>query len=205
MSIGSILKEYVLRWEVIVAAAIVGFVGLYAVRFFLYEPFRIPSESMHPTLPQGSIVIVRKLGFGNYGSGGFQPIRTQGTAPVRRGDIIVFGLPNDMRTSYIMRVVGLAGDHVAYKNHRLSINGRELPIAFGESDVRYRYATETIDDVEATIAFMPERYSREVDVHVPKDHLYVLGDSRDNARDSRYIGFVPRANVVGVYVMTLSD
>ena len=91
MSIGSILKEYVLRWEVIVGAAIVGFVGLYAVRFFLYEPFRIPSESMHPTLPQGSIVVVRKFGFGNYGSGGFKPIRMKATAAIRRGDIVVFG------------------------------------------------------------------------------------------------------------------
>src|SRR5688500_11180875 len=141
MSFGSALKSFFLRWEVIVAIAVLGFIGLYAVRIFLYEPFHIPSESMHPTLPKASLVVVRTLGYGNYGSVGCIPIRMQRTAPILRGDIIVFGLPRDRNTNYIMRVIGLPGDRIVYGSHRLSINGSEIPVQLGSSDARYQFAT----------------------------------------------------------------
>lgn len=200
MSFAKALKTWLLRWEVIVGVTVVVGVAWLAMRFFLYEPFRIPSDSMYPTLPSGSYVIVSKLGYGNYGFGSFRPLRTEATAPIQRGDIVVFVLPQDPDILYIQRVIGLPGDHVEYRERRLSINGAEAQLVSGTSDARYQYATETIDGRDVSLAFVSDRYSRDASVDVPDDHLFLMGDSRDNAKDSRYIGFVPRANVIGLLV-----
>jgi signal peptidase I len=198
------LRKYLLRWEVIVGAAALFVVAFIGMRIFVFDFFRVPSGSMHPTIPKGSIIVVKKWGYGNYGAYGFIPMQTQSTGAINRGDIVIYRLPANPSVHYVHRVIGLPGDHISYANHRLRINGTEARLTMGDHEGMYQYATEVLDGREATLSFVPERYSRDVDVTVPKDHLFMLGDSRDNAQDSRFekVGFVPRANVIGVHVRT---
>ncbi len=113
---------------------------VFVLRSFLFEPFKIPSGSMIPTLLIGDLILVNKFTYG---------IRlpvvntkiTEGNAP-QRGDVMVFRYPPQPSVDYIKRVVGVPGDEVAYLNKRLTINGKEVPTTaqpdfFDESTMRY--------------------------------------------------------------------
>ncbi|MBQ9579215.1 MAG: signal peptidase I [Ottowia sp.] len=192
---------------------------VFLLRSFVFEPFRIPSGSMLPTLLVGDLILVNKYTYG-LRLPVFGTRLTQGSA-VQRGDVVVFRYPPNPRIDYIKRVVGLPGDEVAYLNKRLSINGRELAITpqddfLDESSMRYfKQWGEQLDTTQHNIildgqrpAFIAGaspfpsddqcRYSIEgVACRVPDGHLFVMGDNRDNSLDSRYWGFVPHANLVG--------
>ena len=108
------------------------------------------------------------------------------TKDVRRGDLVSFKSPTDS-SIFLMRAVGVGGDTVELRGHHLYLNGREIE----ENYVKY-------EDVPAgRYNFQPTR--------VPPSHLFVLGDNRNNANDSRYLGFIPLADVEGraVYIMSL--
>jgi signal peptidase I len=87
-------------------------------------------------------------------------------------------------------------------DRQLIINDKRVPMQLGNADGVYRYAVEQLDGRDVTIAIMPERPARDFDQVVPPARYVVFGDSRDNARDSRYIGSVPRENIVGRVVKT---
>lgn len=174
------------------------------LRSFIAEPFRIPSASMMPTLLIGDFILVNKYDYGIR----LPVIDTkiiENRTPVR-GDIIVFRYPEDPSIPYIKRVVGLPGDHIAYYDKTLYINGEPM---HQESLGTYRakgsgkmmdgvsLGREYLDDVQHQILVDPERYSREVEGVVPAGHYFVLGDNRDNSKDSRYWGFVPDENLIG--------
>jgi signal peptidase I len=169
----------------------------FLVRSFLYEPFRIPSASMHPTIPEGSYVIVSKAGFGQYGTFGIQPWRRPATAVIARGDVVVHRLPADPAVSYVRRVVGLPGDHVQYRDRQLTINGRAVPVHIVRDEGEYRYATEALDGRTFTVAFMPGRPCKDFDQVLPPGEYALFGDNRDNARDSRYVGLIRQGDIVG--------
>jgi signal peptidase I len=193
--------------------------AVFLLRSFLFEPFKIPSGSMIPTLLVGDLILVNKFTYG---------IRlpvintklTEGNKP-RRGDVMVFRYPPKPSMDYIKRVVGVPGDEVAYLNKRLSINGQPVatgavPEYFDDSVMRYFKQYEealgekkhrVINDDERP-AFIPGaddfafrencRYSVEgVTCKVPDGHYFMMGDNRDNSLDSRYWGFVPDRNIVG--------
>lgn len=196
-------------------------VAVFVLRSFLFEPFKIPSGSMIPTLQIGDLILVNKFHYG---------IRlpvinvkvTEGNKP-QRGDVMVFRYPPQPSQDYIKRVVGVPGDEVAYLNKRLSINGKPvdtqaLPEYFDESVMRYfRQYSEDLsgrphrminDDSryggisELQVQEFPYRehcrYSAEgVVCKVPEGHYFMMGDNRDNSLDSRYWGFVPDQNIVG--------
>jgi signal peptidase I len=194
-------------------------VVVFLLRSFLFEPFKIPSASMVPTLLIGDLILVNKYTYG---------IRlpvinlklTQGTAP-QRGDVMVFRYPPKPSQDYIKRVVGLPGDEVAYLNKRLTINGQAisktaLPDFFDEDATRYAKQFEEVlgarkhrllnDDERGTsispiddFSFKQNcRYSAEgVVCKVPDGQYFMMGDNRDNSLDSRYWGFVPDQNIVG--------
>jgi signal peptidase I len=192
---------------------------VFILRSFLFEPFKIPSGSMIPTLWVGDLILVNKFHYGIR-----LPVAnikvTQGT-PVARGDVMVFRYPPRPSVDYIKRVVGIPGDEVAYLNKKLSINGQpvpteSLPEFFDESVMRYfKQSQETlgskphkliVDDERP--AFIPGaddfafrdqcNYTVEgVVCKVPAGHYFMMGDNRDNSLDSRYWGFVPDANIVG--------
>ncbi len=193
--------------------------AVFVLRSFLFEPFKIPSGSMIPTLLVGDLILVNKFTYG---------IRlpvintklTEGNAP-QRGDVMVFRYPPKPSLDYIKRVVGVPGDEVAYLNKTLTINGRPvpktaLPDFFDEDAMLYFKQFEEVlggrrhrilnDDNRP--AFIPGtddfqfkqncRYSVEgVVCKVPAGHYFMMGDNRDNSLDSRYWGFVPDRNIVG--------
>ena len=194
-------------------------IGVFILRSFLFEPFKIPSGSMIPTLLVGDLILVNKFHYG-LRLPVFNTKITDGTAP-RRGDVMVFRYPPKPSLDYIKRIVGVPGDEVAYLNKRLTINGvvqdtYAVPDFFDEDAMLYyKQYQENLDGKEHSLlndehrpAFISAienfafknncRYSIEgVVCKVPAGHYFMMGDNRDNSLDSRYWGFVPEANIVG--------
>jgi signal peptidase I len=194
---------------------------VFILRSFLFEPFKIPSGSMIPTLIINDLILVNKFHYGVR----LPVINTKiidNNSP-QRGDVMVFRYPPKPSLDYIKRVVGVPGDEVAYLNKQLSVNGKPLPQQalpdfFDADALRYakQFEEQTADGsrkyriiVEADRpAFVPGaenfkfrencRYSAEgVVCKVPPGHYFMLGDNRDNSLDSRFWGFVPEENIVG--------
>src|SRR5437899_3163412 len=116
------------RWYGLVGI-VAAFAALaFGARAFLFEPFRFPSESMAPSIEPRAHLIVKKWGYGNYGTYGIHAVRTGMSSEVQRGDIVVFEYPEDTSLSYAKRVVGLPGDRISYYNKRLKINDEEIQI-----------------------------------------------------------------------------
>ncbi len=176
-------------------------------RSFLFEPFKIPSSSMVPTLLIGDFIVVNKFAYGLR-----LPVlnnRFLDVGEPERGDVIVFRYPVDGRTNYIKRVVGLPGDSVTYRGKVLYVNGEPMiqedgGLWAGEGVNRNRPGTrmlrrtEVLDDTEHSIlinATSPQRRSQSW--IVPDGHYFVMGDNRDMSQDSRSWGFVPEENLVG--------
>ena len=192
---------------------------VFLLRSFLFEPFKIPSGSMIPTLLVGDLILVNKFTYGVR-----LPVintkLTEGTPP-QRGDVMVFRYPPRPSLDYIKRVVGVPGDEVAYLNKRLTVNGQPvatqaLPDFFDKDAMRYskqfeealgpkRHRVLNDDDRPAFIPGAEDfpfkdqcRYTVEgVTCKVPAGHYFMMGDNRDNSLDSRFWGFVPDRNIVG--------
>jgi len=175
---------------------------VFLLRSFLFEPFRIPSDSMMPGLQSGDFIFVSKFSYGIR-----LPVINQTlieTGKPQRGDVIVFRLPRDPSTNYIKRLIGLPGDHVVVVNDQLFINGTVMPQepAGTYSDQRYyneRIATEDLGTVKHLLMFQHGHWPRDFDDVVPAGHYLFMGDNRDNSEDGRFsdVGYVPDANLVG--------
>ena len=188
------------------------FVVVSLVRVFLVQAFNIPSGSMKPTLLIGDFILVNKLVYGNWDIGiPFTNItfyhHNNRLAKIDRGDIIVFKYPEDPSIDFIKRVVGLPGDIVEVKNDIIYLNGKPLkrePAGFYEEEnekvkkyIETTYRTNgklysyTVMEIEDGIGadFGP--------IQVPPNSYFVMGDNRDNSKDSRFWGFVPDDYVVG--------
>ena len=194
--------------------------AVFLLRSFLFEPFKIPSGSMIPTLLVGDLILVNKFQYGIR-------LPVTGTKLIankdpQRGDVMVFHYPVDPRIDYIKRVVGVPGDEVVYTNQTLSINGQPVPVVsqgdfYDEDSMRYapKFA-ETLGKVPHGILVDPKRasiyrpmesfvnfrdncrYTAEgISCKVPAGHYFMMGDNRDNSQDSRFWGFVPDENIVG--------
>ena len=193
--------------------------AVFLLRSFLFEPFKIPSGSMIPTLLVGDLILVNKFTYGVRLPVINKKI-TEGN-PVQRGDVMVFRYPPQPSMDYIKRVVGVPGDEIAYLNKRLTVNGKPvdttaLPDFFDADAMRYfKQFDEQLGAQRHRIIVNPDapafvqgasnfagregcRYSVEgVTCKVPEGHYFMMGDNRDNSLDSRYWGFVPEANIVG--------
>lgn len=189
------------------------------LRALLFEPFRIPSGSMMPSLLVGDFILVNKFSYGLRLPVWHTRI-TEGDKP-KRGDVIVFRYPKDESQDYIKRVIGLPGDHISYYNRRLSINGKQLEISDdriyqGLGDINQMAAASGCDRVNTNCQVTIEKndqadytimtdpgssYSVNGELFVPEGKYFVMGDNRDHSNDSRIWGFVPEANLVGKAVM----
>ncbi|MBN8493521.1 MAG: signal peptidase I [Burkholderiales bacterium] len=193
---------------------------VFLLRSFLFEPFKIPSGSMVPTLLVGDLILVNKFHYGIR----LPVLNTKIIAnkDPQRGDVMVFRYPVDPRVDYIKRVVGIPGDEVAYLNQKLFINGQPVPTKalgefYDEDSLRYvPMFSELLGAVEHRILVDPKRpaffggdqksfpfhencrYQPDgVVCKVPPGHYFMMGDNRDNSQDSRFWGFVPDENIVG--------
>ena len=198
---------------------------VFVLRSFLFEPFRIPSGSMIPTLLIGDLILVNKFTYGIR-----LPILNKKVVDLgspQRGDVMVFRYPVNPQEDYVKRVIGLPGDTVTYRNKRLTINGQPVetvpaPDFFDADRVAYaKQFTEKLPSPNGTVDHMilvdddrsgiinaitnyPYRenctYSdgnTAITCKVPQGYYFMMGDNRDNSADSRYWGFVPEENIVG--------
>jgi signal peptidase I len=167
------------------------------VRSFVFEPFRIPSGSMMPTLLEGDFIFVKKYSYGLR-----LPVtetKVVETGEPERGDVVVFRLPSDPSVNYIKRVIGLPGDTVVYERHRLTINGEQVDLQrSGDDSWGAPVYVEDLDGRMHDILVMSPEYStRDNTYRVPEGHYFVMGDNRDRSKDSRFIGAIPEEFLVG--------
>jgi signal peptidase I len=168
---------------------------------FIVQAFQIPSESMENTLLIGDYLLVDKVHYGHGGIWGhIEPYE-----PIRRGEIIVFRYPVDPTQHFVKRVIGVPGDHIRMRNKQVYVNGVRLkePYAVYRSAVPDAYRDDfpapgyISANVEARWWVEMRRVVNNGELVVPPNDYFVLGDNRDESLDSRYWGFVPRANIIG--------
>ncbi|MFZ6778343.1 signal peptidase I [Undibacterium sp. Ji83W] len=190
---------------------------VFFLRSFLFEPFKIPSSSMLPTLYVGDLILVNKFTYGIR-----LPVINKKVIPIndpQRGDVMVFKYPEDPSVDYIKRVVGVPGDKIVYKNKRLSVNGKEVSYTnmpdFRDNLDYLKQYKEDLTGVSHRILVNEQRPAYVDNPHdfkgrdlcsydndgftcnVPQGRYFMMGDNRDNSLDSRYWGFVPDENIVG--------
>jgi signal peptidase I len=179
-------------------------------RTFLYEPFRMPSSSMEPTLPRGAMLLAQKAGYGHYSAFGVK-LGHGGSAMLAHGDLVVFDFPPDPQVTYVKRVIGLPGDLVKVEGTRVTLNGVPAPnkqlddsglVEEELKGVRYKVLAQGASYPywqERDFASHEQCRSTEtsMECRVPDGHYFVLGDNRNNSADSRIWGFVPAGHVVG--------
>jgi signal peptidase I len=175
-------------------------------RSFLFEPFKIPSGSMIPTLLVGDFIVVNKFSYGVR-----LPVLNKkiiSTGSPERGDVVVFRYPEDTSVNFIKRAVGLPGDMITYRDKQLFVNGERLESAatgrFNTNDVKCstpesdaRLFRETLGNTNHDILIHETRGSRNGQWEVPEGHYFMMGDNRDRSNDSRMWGFVPEENLLG--------
>jgi signal peptidase I len=218
-------------WEtvkVIVQAIAIAFF----VRTFLYQPFNIPSGSMYPTLKVGDYLFVSKLSYGyskysfnfSFGMNGTNWIsccnfinydgrKVLADTPTR-GDVAVFKYPHDTNIDYIKRVIGLPGDTLQMKDGVLFINGTAIKKERIEDffDVNGEGNGQPVQQFAETLPngvtykvldLVPNGVADNTGEYVvPANHYFMMGDNRDNSKDSRFqdadgVGYVPVENFVG--------
>ncbi len=186
------------------------------LRSFIFEPFRIPSQSMMPNLWVGDFILVNKFSYGVR-----LPVlnlEILDTGKPKNGDVAVFRYPVNPSINFIKRVIGVPGDHVIYKNKVLYINGKMIPQELigvyqgegsGEKMTGAILKNEDLLGVKHNILLVPgkpdysymyfSKFYKEghIDLVVPEGHYFMMGDNRDESHDSRFWGLVPQDNLVG--------
>ena len=182
------------------------------LRSFVVEPFRIPSNSMMPTLLTGDFILVNKFAYGLRLPISHQKFLNVGKPS--RGDVAVFRYPTDPRVDFIKRIVAVPGDRVGYANKTLYINDRPVAlrkiqtytgVGSGADTTGFDHVKEDLLGVEHEMLINPRKPDYSLGCHtlsgrtytVPEGHYFVMGDNRDQSNDSRCWGPVPEENLVG--------
>jgi signal peptidase I len=175
-------------------------------RSFLFEPFKIPSGSMIPTLLVGDFIVVNKFSYGIR-----LPVlnkKVLGIGEPERGDVVVFRYPLDTSINFIKRAVGLPGDTITYRGKQLFVNGEKVDeVAAGRylsSEVKCSTPSldaELFDEQLGEVKHRTLKHTgsggRNGQWVVPEGHYFMMGDNRDRSNDSREWGFVPEENLLG--------
>lgn len=193
---------------------------VFAFRSTFFEPFKIPTGSMIPTLSIGDFILVNKFSYGfkvPFSDMYSDPIYITGPSMPKRGDVVVFKYPKDEDLNYIKRVIGLPGDTIQIIEKQLYVNdelikteevdGKKFIESMVEKYQSYDYKflkTYTGDAVHITQIDKDQGYEllrNFPQIRVPEGKLFVMGDNRDNSSDSRFWGFVPFENVKGKAIL----
>lgn len=201
-------NEYVQALGIAILVALV-------LRTFVVQAFRIPTGSMKDTLLVGDFLLVNKFIYGVrtpdrlFGTDIKIPhLRLPAFRSPKRGDIVIFKFPNDPSMDYIKRCVGLPGDTIQVKSNIVYVNGfpegqvelvQEKYDPTEQASFQY-YRIQADGHLQYTIRTRtkkPTRVQNYGPVVIPPDHLFMMGDNRDNSSDSRFWGFMPMENLVG--------
>ena len=175
-------------------------------RSFLFEPFKIPSGSMIPTLLVGDFIVVNKFSYGVR-----LPVlnkKIYSTGEPQRGDVVVFRYPQDPSVNFIKRAVGLPGDTISYRDKQLYVNGEKVAKqsqgGFKSSNIKCSTPAadadlydEQLGEVDHQLLLHSGRPGRNGQWVVPEGHYFMMGDNRDRSNDSRMWGYVPEENLLG--------
>lgn len=191
--------QWLWEWVKSISVAVVIFL---LVRTFLIEAFRIPTGSMERTLLVGDFLLVNKVVYGAPIPG--TELRLPGLREPKRGEIVVFVNPEDGRTNFVKRVVGVPGDTLEMRGGALYVNGsrQDEPYAHNLDPAADSYSPKFEWQRDFLAPWARGRVHRPTrdnwgPIVVPDGHYFALGDNRDNSLDSRYWGFVPRRLVKG--------
>lgn len=192
---------------------------VFTFRSVFFEPFRIPSGSMIPTLMIGDFILVNKFSYGfkvpfsdfSMWDINLNPIYLFGESKPKRGDVIVFKYPKDPTINYIKRVVGLPGDTIEIREKSVLINGepigtteyesKEIMDELSDKYKRYKiklFKTKTGEADHIIQLNEDDVFKSNYDQRtIPPGKYFVMGDNRDFSYDSRFWGFVPEENIKG--------
>ena len=160
----------------------------------LVQAFVIPSASMEDTLLIGDHVLVDKLVYAPPGG----PAVPLPYREVRRGDIIVFRYPLDIREDYVKRAIGIPGDRIRFVNQQLILNGKPTSEPYVKHVSPFPAPPDLSDGpLRPRAMAMLQDHVVGGELLVPPGFVFAMGDNRDNSDDSRYWGLVPRENIVG--------
>lgn len=170
----------------------------------LVQAFVIPTGSMEDNLLIGDHLLVDKLAYAPPGAVSKYLLPY---TPVKRGDIIVFRYPVDIRQTFVKRAIGIPGDRIKLVNKQLYLNGKPVdePYKFNKTDFidsyRDNFPSDPNTRVDDRALEMLDKCVVNGEVVVPPDSYFAMGDNRDSSLDSRYWGFVPRTNIIGKPLM----
>ena len=186
-------RGFVAEWTVTIILLLFGTTTL-------VQAFVIPTGSMEDTLLIGDHLLVDKLAYAPPGRFSKYILPYQ---DVKRGDIIVFRYPVDIRQTFVKRCMGVPGDHIRLVNKEVYLNGKKLdePYVYHKTTYINSYRDNFPSDPDVLInelgTDMLEHHVQKGEVVVPPDSYFAMGDNRDFSLDSRYWGFVPRENIIG--------
>ena len=186
-------RGFIAEWTVTVILLLYG-------TTLLVQAFVIPTGSMEDTLLIGDHLLVDKLSYAPAGpvSRFIMPYNR-----IKRGDIIVFHYPVDIKQTFVKRCIGLPGDRIRLVDKQLFLNGNAVrePYVYHKTQYfdsyRDNFPNSPNVRVDAAAQDMLLNHVKKGEVVVPDDSYFAMGDNRDNSSDSRYWGFVPRANIIG--------
>lgn len=178
---------------------------VWVIRYFIIQPYQVPTGSLEPTVLPGDVLIVNQFKYALRMPVFHHRLVTLSTP--QRGDIVLFNYPKNPSVVYVKRLIGLPGDHIVYHHKTLMINGEIIPQTYLHPATTYEpnsfgYPVNEFEEnllgIRHRIYISPTvKQFDDVDVVVPKDHYFMMGDNRDYSYDSRFWGFVPADNLIG--------
>ena len=179
------------------------------IRSFLFQPYRVPTGSLEPTIVPGDMILVNQYDYGLR-----VPLWNKKIVDIgkpERGQIALFHWPVNPMATFVKRVVGIPGDRISYQNKVFFINGKKisqkfiknsLEIGNGNKSWPVKEYEETLNGIKHLIILRSDRSAQDFkDLIIPKDEYLMIGDNRDDSDDSRSWGFVPVRNLIGHAVL----
>lgn len=178
---------------------------VFFIRSFLFQPFKVPTGSLEPTLIPDAYILVKQYPYGIK-----FPVWNKQIIPIgkpKRGQIALFYYPVDHSLTYVKRVIGLPGDKISYINKVLYINGKKMSqklagtrvdTELGQANTPVNVYEENLMGLQHKIQLNPQRPSTDFyNLTVPQGEYFMMGDNRDDSADSRYFGFVKQNDFIG--------